>query len=197
MIRSFWLVGVAMLLAACHGLGTGTSGPNVQTGSALADGSIPYSVGRSRPFQVAGLPDEAIADSRADASLETSGAGSAELARRTATADLQGPPRPSRWPGEIPATDADRILLERIDLALSSTSSELAAIHRSFSIQTLNNLQIGTHKGVVMLRGRASSFEDKKAIEARIRSVKGVSAVVNELEVAPPPSPTPGGVPTR
>jgi hypothetical protein len=194
--RWIMVLGMAVLGTACRQVGTGTTGSSTfDTGTAHADGSVPYVLGRTRPFQVSGLEDEAFADSRAEASLDTSGAGSAELSRRSAAAEIQGANPPLRAPRNQPSESADQIILDRIHRALSSTTPRSFPISQPYSIQTLHNVRISVHRGVVTLRGPIGSFELKKSLEARVRTVEGVSAVNNELAVQPPPGTAPSGVP--
>lgn len=48
-----------------------------------------------------------------------------------------------------------------------------------------HNVKILSHDGTVTLRGPVRSEEEKAAIEAKAKSIAGVSAVNNELTVAP------------
>src|SRR6187455_2464334 len=79
-----------LILTGCQGFDRGTPGDAVDQGTGREEGSTPYAVERTHPHQRAGMPDANIAISRAEASMDVSGPGSGELARRSAAATVVG-----------------------------------------------------------------------------------------------------------
>jgi osmotically-inducible protein OsmY len=184
------LAAASVCLAGCQGPGQGSPGTSsVQSGSARVAGSVPYGFGLT-PDQESGMPDQAIADSRAEAGLQVSPEGDAELARRSEAATLGSSPSKIR-PSQEPASQesGDQILLEQIQLALSSTTPQLTPVEDYLSIETLNNIQIHVYHGIVTITGPVRNYQVKKDIEARIKAIPGVELVRDRLQVVSPPPP--------
>lgn len=99
------------------------------------------------------------------------------------------PPEPSRSAASGPATPKalnapeeretgeDAALTARVKEALAGESAEHAEI------------EVRSNAGVVLLKGRVESDEDKKRIMAAAQNVPGVKWVQNQVAVTPPPSP--------
>jgi len=173
-------------LTACQHGPRGTTGTDIQIGAGRAEGSTPYALGRTDPSQRAGMPDANIAASRAEAGLDVSDSGAAELSRRSATVTVQ--PMPPAAPENLPPSSmtADENVQGRVRLALSSGSPYQAAAGPSLSIATLNNLQINVHNGAVILSGLVPSVEAKNEIDRIARNVDGVRTVRDEMQIAAP-----------
>ncbi len=73
-------------------------------------------------------------------------------------------------------TKEDRTLSQQIRKAVMDDKSLSTYAH---------NIKIISQNGTVTLRGPVRSEEEKAAIEAKAKSVAGVTAVNNELSVAP------------
>jgi hyperosmotically inducible protein len=73
-------------------------------------------------------------------------------------------------------TKEDRTLSQQIRKAVTDDKSLSTYAH---------NVKIISQNGTVTLRGPVRSEEEKAAIEAKAKSVAGVTAVNNELTVAP------------
>ena len=57
---------------------------------------------------------------------------------------------------------------------------------RSSSYSELRTIQCESRDDVLILRGRVSTFFMKQLAQERIRSIKGVNAVINDLQVVDP-----------
>jgi hyperosmotically inducible periplasmic protein len=69
---------------------------------------------------------------------------------------------------------------------LDATKKIREAIVKDKSLSTYaHNVKVITRDGTVTLRGPVRSEDERKAIEAKARSVAGAGRVVNELTVAP------------
>ena len=79
-------------------------------------------------------------------------------------------------PDQAEGTEADRKITAEVRRAITSDSS-MSINARNVKIITLN--------GVVTLRGPVESQAEKDAIEAKAKSVAGVTSVDNQLEVKP------------
>ena len=80
-------IGLVLLLGftGCQQFGQGKpGGAGYESGSGRDEGGTPYALGRVSPNQRGGMADMTIAASRAEASLDVSGAGMSELSRRSA-----------------------------------------------------------------------------------------------------------------
>jgi hypothetical protein len=136
------------------------------------------------------MADANIAASRAEAALDVSGSGEAELSRRSAAATepgrrgLSGLSAPTTPPRVM---TGDEILRDRVQLALSSPTPGTDVLAQPLSIAHLSNLRMSARDGVVTLRGTVPSMEEKSQIESIVCGVEGVRSVVNELTVAPAP----------
>jgi osmotically-inducible protein OsmY len=197
---SIYLSLTTIALTGCRQMGQGTSGDTFQTGTGTAAGTRTGTsmAGRGDTFRPAGFPDATIAASREEAALDVSGSGTEELARRSASATVDDPvsslPAPAGYArASRPATSttrsnqivtSDDILLDRVRQALSSTTPATAGVTPALSIQTLNNLQLTVRNGIVTMRGRVGTYEEKKNIEGLIRDVPGIQAVNDQLEAA-------------
>ena len=179
-----------ILLNGCAQLGTGTAGANAfQGGMAQAEGGEPYAVGRTSPFQHTGMPDATIADNQAEAALDVSDSGQAELTRRSAEPQSVGQLRPGLPGAPINPTQSptgDEILLEQIRLALNTTTpGQATPPPPPLSIAILNNVQITVQHGSISLEGIVQSEAQKQQIAATVRAVPGVRNVTNRLQVVP------------
>jgi hypothetical protein len=131
------------------------------------------------------MPDATIAASRAEASRDVSGSGSAELARRSAAATERDSARVAQPGTEDQLPNSDASLIERVRMALSSpaTTPGVSAGAPPLSIQQLNNLSVTATGQVVTLRGTVRSEDEKREIGSRVEAVPGVKQVRNDLEV--------------
>ena len=167
-------------LIGCQPAGRGTAGASgFESGTAGAEVGSPNALGQPGPFQQSGMPDVNVAASRATAELGVSNAGRAELSSRAAT----GPGWENSPNVALSATttpEDDEILLDRVRLALSSTTPQ-EANPPALSIQTLNNLQLTAHNHVVTLRGEVATPAEKTEIERLVRGVEGVGGVDDQL----------------
>lgn len=84
-----------------------------------------------------------------------------------------GEPRPTT-PAQPAGAERDRAITEEVR-AMIRHDSAISALAESIDIQTAS--------GVVTLRGRVASQEEKDTIAARVRQVPGVLSINNELEV--------------
>jgi len=86
---------------------------------------------------------------------------------------VPGEPRPTT-PGQPAGEERDRAITAEVR-AMIRHDSAISALAESIDIQTAS--------GVVTLRGRVASQEEKDTIGARVRQVPGVLSINNELEV--------------
>jgi len=84
-----------------------------------------------------------------------------------------GEPRPTT-PAQPAGAERDREITQEVR-AMIRHDSAISALAESIDIQTAS--------GVVTLRGRVASQEEKDTIGARVRQVPGVLSINNELEV--------------
>jgi osmotically-inducible protein OsmY len=78
-------------------------------------------------------------------------------------------------------TATDRALMNRVrNNLLGLTDNQGGAI----SSETLNNLTVEAHRGIVTVRGNVRSDSEKQVITDRLQRMDGVIAVKNELQVA-------------
>jgi hypothetical protein len=187
----FWFL-AAIAASGCQPLGRGTTGANpYEIGMGREDGTL-YPLGRTGPFEHSGLPDVNVAASRADAGLDVSGSGGGELARRSAAAAIQ-PSGPNSGLRSGPPSEADAILLDRVRLALSSSTPEQAA-RPALSIQTLHNVQLNADNRILTVGGEVASVDEKREVLEIVRAVPGVREVRDQLAVVPPaPATAPDG----
>ncbi len=54
------------------------------------------------------------------------------------------------------------------------------------------DVEVQSNDGVVVLKGRVETDEDKKRVTAAVQKVEGVKYVQNQVAVTPPPAPAPG-----
>jgi hyperosmotically inducible periplasmic protein len=67
------------------------------------------------------------------------------------------------------------------DTVITSTvKTELATDVR---LDTLTNVEVSTTQGVVTLAGKVHNSEEKAMVEQKVRGVKGVVKVINELQI--------------
>jgi osmotically-inducible protein OsmY len=59
-------------------------------------------------------------------------------------------------------------------------------VFRSSSYSELRNIQCESRDDVLILRGQVSTFYMKQLAQERIRSMEGVRAVINDLQVVDP-----------
>jgi osmotically-inducible protein OsmY len=180
------LVGATLVVSGCARLGqspgAGTAG-GYETGVAREEGSTPYAIGRTGPYQRGGLSSAAIAASRQEAALDVSGKGTGELARRSAAATVEPVERPmsTTRTSDDWAQNAgpDKTVLDRVRRALAAGDPDKP----SLSIQTMNNLRLAVRDGVLSIEGRVASLDESRTIESLVRGVMGVTEVRNELQV--------------
>ena len=97
---------------------------------------------------------------------------------RTATTNKPTPPAQSPTASSSSAAQmnaADQALAQRVTSSLREDSS-LAAVVPNMTVQANN--------GTVTLHGSVNSQQQRSDIESKVRSVAGVTQVVNNLEVA-------------
>jgi len=183
-------IGLVLLLGftGCRQFGQGTPGAaGYESGSGRDEGGTPYALGRVNPNQRGGMADMTMAASRAEASLDVSGAGMSELSRRSAAATLESSGPTAESPALKPRRTADESLLERVDRTLHGAAAGPDAIVSRLSSDALQNVRVTVRNGTVSLTGTAPTAEDKAAIEAALRDVEGVQNIDNRLEIGPHP----------
>ncbi|HYE30421.1 MAG TPA: BON domain-containing protein [Methylomirabilota bacterium] len=93
-------------------------------------------------------------------------------------------PAPKSDAGVAPArtlSATDRALMSRVrNNLLSLTDSQGPAV----SSETLNNLQIEAHRGIVTLKGNVKNEAEKQVVADRVQRMDGVVVVKNDLQVA-------------
>lgn len=176
-----------LTLAGCQS-GRGTAGSStVESGTGREEGSTPYAADQVHPFQRAGMANANIATTREEAAMDVSGSGTAELARRSAAATVEGTDSESRplrtEPVEpVPAPGGDQWLSSRVRSHLTSSP---AGRSEALSPERLRQIDVVVNNGVVTLTGKVATEADRRAIESLVRSVGGVVAVDNRLDLAP------------
>ena len=66
------------------------------------------------------------------------------------------------------------------------TSTVKAELARDVRLGTLTGIEVNTTQGVVTLAGKVHSSEEKAMVEQKVRGVKGVVKVNNELQIVSP-----------
>jgi hypothetical protein len=183
-------IGLVLLLGftGCQQFGQGTpGGAGYESGSGRDEGGTPYALGRVSPNQRGGMADMTIAASRAEGSLDVSGAGMSELSRRSAAATLESSGPTAESPALKPKRTADESLFERVDRTLRGAAAGPDGLASRLSAEALRNVRVTVRNGTVSLTGTAPTPEDKAAIEAALRDVEGVQNIDNRLDIRPLP----------
>ena len=66
------------------------------------------------------------------------------------------------------------------------TSTVKAELAKDVRLGTLTDIEVSTSQGVVTLAGKVHSSEEKAMVEQKVRGVKGVVKVNNELHIVSP-----------
>jgi osmotically-inducible protein OsmY len=82
-------------------------------------------------------------------------------------------PRPSFAVGSFPDAASSTPLLHRVDRALQRSPHLVG-----------RNLVLETRDGAVLLRGTVDSYFEKQMAQEALRSVEGITEILNQLEVA-------------
>jgi len=95
------------------------------------------------------------------------------------------PPKPDNTRANRDGGDtADQQAMNKADRQLTQQIRKSVMDDKSLSTYA-HNIKIVSQNGTVTLRGPVRSEEEKAAIEGKAKAVAGVSAVDNELTVAP------------
>jgi|688.fasta_scaffold1179092_2 osmotically-inducible protein OsmY len=81
--------------------------------------------------------------------------------------------RPSTAAGSFSTVASPTPLLHRVDRALQSSPHLVG-----------RNLVLETRDGAVLLRGTVDSYFEKQMAQEALRSVEGITEILNQLEVA-------------
>ncbi|MDR3567463.1 MAG: BON domain-containing protein [Syntrophobacteraceae bacterium] len=66
------------------------------------------------------------------------------------------------------------------------TTTVKAELAKDVRLATLTGIDVSTTKGVVTLTGTVSNSEEKAMVEKKVRDVKGVVKINNELQIVSP-----------
>jgi len=66
------------------------------------------------------------------------------------------------------------------------TSTVKGELAKDVRLGTLTGIEVNTTQGVVTLAGKVHTSEEKAMVEQKVRSVKGVVKVNNELQIVSP-----------
>jgi len=66
------------------------------------------------------------------------------------------------------------------------TSTVKAELAKDVRLGTLTGIEVNTTQGVVTLSGKVHNSEEKAMVEQKVRGVKGVVKVNNELQIVSP-----------
>ena len=66
------------------------------------------------------------------------------------------------------------------------TSTVKAELAKDVRLGTLTGIEVNTTQGVVTLAGKVHTSEEKSLVEQKVRGVKGVVKVNNELQIVSP-----------
>ena len=66
------------------------------------------------------------------------------------------------------------------------TSTVKAELAKDVRLETLTDIEVSTTQGVVTLTGKVHNREEKAMVEQKVRDVKGVVKVNNELQIVSP-----------
>jgi len=66
------------------------------------------------------------------------------------------------------------------------TTTVKAELAKDVRLGTLTDIEVSTTQGVITLAGRVHNSEEKAMVEQKVRNVKGVVKVNNELKIVSP-----------
>ena len=66
------------------------------------------------------------------------------------------------------------------------TTTVKAELAKDVRLGTLTDIEVSTTQGVITLAGKVNSNEEKAMVEQKVRDVKGVVKVNNELQIVSP-----------
>ena len=66
------------------------------------------------------------------------------------------------------------------------TTTVKAELAKDVRLGTLTDIEVSTAQGVITLAGKVHNSEEKTLVEEKVRSVKGVVKVNNELQIVAP-----------
>jgi hypothetical protein len=102
---------------------------------------------------------------------------------------------PSEEPRSRASSGATKALTAPVEKETGQDAELTTRIRQALSSEAAasEDIEVRSNAGVVLLKGRVASDEEKKRIMAAAQKVEGVKWVQNQVAVTPPPADSPAG----